>query len=48
VVAILTEWDEFKDIKWQIKQFSPPYLIVDGRMIVEKKYIPKEINLITI
>ena len=47
-VAILTEWDEFRDIKWQVKQFSPPYLIVDGRMIVEKKNIPKEINLITI
>ena len=47
--AILTEWDSFKKIKWHKKQFISPHLIVDGRMIINKKnIISKEINLITI
>jgi len=46
--AILTEWDSFKKIKWNKKQFIAPHLIVDGRMIINKKNISKEINLITI
>ena len=49
-IAILTEWDIFKDLNWKkIKKISrkPPY-IFDGRLIVSKNKLPKEFNLITI
>ena len=49
-IAILTEWDMFRDLNWRkIKKTSTktPY-IFDGRLIVSKKKLPKEFNLITI
>jgi len=38
VVAILTEWDEFKDYEWEViyKSMSKPAYVFDGRNIMDK------------
>ena len=38
VIAILTEWDEFKDYDWKnlYKKMSKPAYIFDGRNIFDK------------
>jgi UDPglucose 6-dehydrogenase len=39
VIAILTEWDEFKDYNWKeiyVKMNKPAY-IYDGRNIIDKE-----------
>ena len=42
-IAILTEWDEFKAIDWNIiyKNMNKPAFIFDGRNILEKNQIEK-------
>ena len=42
-IAIMTEWDEFKDFDWQIvyKKIKKPAFIFDGRNILEIKKIKK-------
>ena len=49
-IAILTEWDIFKNLNWQkIEKLTGKSITVfDGRMIISKKKLPKQINLITI
>ena len=39
IIAILTEWDEFKDYNWKkiFDKMSKPAYIYDGRNILEKK-----------
>ena len=38
IVAILTEWDEFKDYDWEViyKNMSKPAYILDGRNIMDR------------
>ena len=42
-VAILTEWDEFKDYDWKLiyKSMNKPAFIFDGRNILDKKSLEK-------
>ena len=42
-IAILTEWDEFKDYDWKkiYKLMSKPAHIFDGRNILDKKHLEK-------
>ena len=49
-VAILTEWDEFKEFNWQniLSNEKYPKYIFDGRLIINEKKVPKQIKLITI
>ena len=41
ILAIMTEWDEFKDFNWEIvyKKIKKPAYIFDGRNILNKKII---------
>ena len=50
VIAVLTEWLEFKNLDWQIieKQMKDPYLIVDGRFIISKNKLSNKLKLISI
>jgi len=45
-IAILTEWDEFKNIKWEKIEKSEKVMVFDGRNILEK--VPNNIDLISI
>jgi UDPglucose 6-dehydrogenase len=49
-VAILTEWDEFKEFNWQniLSNEKYPKYIFDSRLIINEKKVPKQIKLITI
>ena len=39
IIAILTEWDEFKDYNWKkiFDKMSKPAYVFDGRNILEKE-----------
>lgn len=49
-VAVLTEWDEFKNLDWSLIQskMKDSYLIIDGRFIIPRNKLPKQLNLISI
>jgi len=46
-VAVLTEWDEFKEYDWsKVKsQMKKPSFLFDGRKVLDKKHL-KEIGFI--
>ena len=45
-IAILTEWDEFKNYEWGslIKKMEKQHLIIDGRNILNKTEMSKVAN----
>lgn len=48
VISVITEWDEFKDIKWEnYEGESSKPTIIDGRNIIQKDRV-KDLKLITL
>ena len=45
-VSILTEWDEFKDYKWEklINNMEKQHVIIDGRNLLDNKKMKKLTN----
>ena len=43
IIAILTEWDEFKEYDWDMiyEKINKPAFIYDGRNILDRKKIKK-------